>query len=170
LPVWRADVDPCVLRARVLAHAGGGHRLFDAKAVQARCLASRLGEHVAFSCAGEIARIDIVAGSVSSGPAVLAFDILADTDLDRKLAALRRIYARTAGAGVPRRLRRLHLALLVRDARIDGASWCEAADLLLGPGDWPGDGEHRKSVIRRLAEAASALCRSGAGAILRGTV
>jgi hypothetical protein len=52
------------------------------------------------------------------------------------------------------------------DARQAGASLRETADILLGPGAWPGDGEHRKSYVRRLLNVGSHLIDSGPREIL----
>ena len=167
MPVWSAAWDPCVLRARVLPGAMHGRQRFDVAATHARRLAGPLAEHLAFDCRGEIARIDLVEGSAVAGAASLRFEIDADDRLDWQLRALRHIHAGTVGVRVPNRLKRQHLALIALDARSDGASWREIADVLLGKGDWPGEGEHRKSFVRRLVEAGAALCRSGPQAILR---
>ncbi|QPI71957.1 DNA -binding domain-containing protein [Sphingobium sp. Cam5-1] len=59
------------------------------------------------------------------------------------------------------------LGLWSVDARRAGASLRDIADLLLGPGDWPGDGEYRKSRARRLLAAGEAMIRGGPSAILR---
>jgi hypothetical protein len=168
LPVWSAVADPCVLRARVLPADRGDGRRFDAAAANARCVRSPQGEHIAFDCMGEVARIDLVEGSIGRGAANFRFEIDADERLDCQLLALQRIYARSPRLAETKRLRRQHLALIALDARNDGASWRETADLMLGKGDWPGDGEHRKSLVRRLFEAGRSLCRSGPEAVLQG--
>jgi hypothetical protein len=168
LPVWSAVADPCVLRARVLPAGRGDGRQFDAAAANARCVRSPQGEHIAFDCMGEVARIDLVEGSIGRGAANFRFEIDADERLDCQLLALQRIYARSTPAADTKRLRRQHLALMALDARNAGASWRETADLILGRGDWPGDGDHRKSSVRRLVQAGSFLCRSGPRAVLGG--
>jgi hypothetical protein len=58
------------------------------------------------------------------------------------------------------------VSLHAHDAREAGASLRDIAELLLGPGDWPGDGEWRKSQARRLVQAGASLIRSGPRSIL----
>lgn len=167
MPVWSVEADPCVLRARIVSQQTGASLLFDARARSVRRIADAEGEHIAFDCEGDVARIDLVAGHLPTRPVLLGFEIVADARLGRQLAALRRIYLPARANPQPQRLRRQHLALLAADARASGASLREIADLLLGPGDWPGAGEHRKSLARRLVAAGSALCAGGPAVILQ---
>lgn len=52
------------------------------------------------------------------------------------------------------------------DGRDAGASLKDIADHVLGPGDWPGDGEHRKSMIRRMIVNGDRMLSVGPRAIL----
>jgi hypothetical protein len=95
----------------------------------------------------------------------LHFDIRDDDHLAAQIAALRVLDGFT---GIPahRHLVRHLRALAAIDARSAGASLRETADLVIGPGDWPGDGEHRKSQVRRLVTAGERLVAAGPGPIL----
>lgn len=167
IPVWSAAVDPYVLRARVLPNQQKRGRSFDIIARRARYVANSRGEHIAFDCHGEVARIDVVEGTLAAGRANLCFEIVGDDEIEYQISALHRIYSSQPRVQNTSRLRRQHLALLAADARKSGASLRTTADLLLGAGEWPGDGDCRKSQIRRLVVAGSALCRLGPEAIFR---
>ncbi|GFZ79670.1 DUF2285 domain-containing protein [Sphingobium fuliginis] len=58
------------------------------------------------------------------------------------------------------------LSLWAFDLHAAGASLRDTADLILGPGDWPGDGECRKSRIRRLVTTGRTMVAAGVGSIL----
>ncbi|MBO9601849.1 MAG: DUF2285 domain-containing protein [Novosphingobium sp.] len=66
---------------------------------------------------------------------------------------------------VDRRLQRLVQALRVADALAVGASQREIGLGIYG-GDWPGDGEHLKSRVRRMIVLARRLVRAGPGGVL----
>ncbi|WP_232494821.1 DNA -binding domain-containing protein [Novosphingobium kaempferiae] len=130
-------------------------------------MAGSQGTHLAFACGGEIARIDVVGAVVPEDCTSLEFLVLADGRLEHQLAALRRVLRGSRGVSEPRRLVRQHVSLLALDAHMAGAGLRETAELILGPGDWPGDGEHRKSQVRRLIESGAALLERGAAAVFR---
>jgi len=167
LPIWSAALDPCVLRARVANRHTDTPWHFDARSRGARRVWGREGEHIAFDCGGDVARIDLVQGRLPAPPVLLRFEIIADETLGRQISALRRIYFPSPPGRQAKRLQRQHMTLLAADARSVGASLREIAELFLGPGDWPGDGEHRKSMARRLVAAGITLCAGGPAAILQ---
>lgn len=167
VPVWSAVLDPCVLRARIASGQANASCRFDARARQARRIPGTDGEHIAFDCLGEVARIDLVGERLPTEPVLLSFEIIADERLGGQLAALQRIYVQTRTGGQANQLRRQHLSLLAADARTAGANLRDIAELVLEPGDWPGDGEHRKSLVRRLVAAGTLLCQKGPAAILQ---
>ena len=68
-----------------------------------------------------------------------------------------------------RRLARLVVALRVRDALADGASQRDIGLGIFG-GDWPGDGEHLKSRVRRMIPLAAKLVRVGPRGVLRARI
>ncbi|TKV41671.1 hypothetical protein A0U87_03870 [Sphingobium sp. MP9-4] len=167
VPVWSAVLDPCVLRARIATGQANASCRFDAPARRARRISGTEGEHIAFDCLGEVARIDFVGERLPDEPVLLSFEIIADERLGSQLAALQRIYFHTGAGEQANRLRRQHLSLLAADARAAGASLRDVAELVLGPGNWPGDGDHRKSLVRRLVAAGALLCEKGPAAILQ---
>ena len=124
------------------------------------------GEHLLIDRGGEFVRLDVIEGTTAAGPVVLHFELVDDAGLDAQVAAIATL--RAAATSRPRygRLARRLFALQAVDVRNAGASLKETADILLGPGDWPGDGEHRKSRVRRLLDAGSRMIRSGPHEIL----
>ncbi|QGP79410.1 DNA -binding domain-containing protein [Sphingobium sp. CAP-1] len=124
-------------------------------------------EHVAVDTASGLFRIDIVAGTVTEGAIALHFCVADDARLSIQLDTIKALrFGKVPSLRRQRLVRRL-AALHAIDAREGGASLRDIADLLLGPGDWPGDGEYRKSHVRRLVDAGERMIRSGPGAILR---
>lgn len=89
--------------------------------------------------------------------------------IEPQFHSARRLAALLAGIPepIPREpgLARLVAALRVRDALADGAS---QRDIGVGvfAGDWPGDGEHLKSRVRRMIPFASEVVRAGPQAVL----
>lgn len=102
---------------------------------------------------------------MTEAPVGLHFDICYDDRLSAQITSLRR-FGSFASPPLHRHLvRHLH-ALAALDTRRVGASLRETADLVLGPGDWPGDGEHRKSQVRRLIAVGEKLVVEGPRPIL----
>lgn len=168
LPIWTAALDPCVLRAQAARPGSVAAPLWlDTAALEGNCVVGPETTHLAFACAGEIARIDLDGAVPEAGRLLLQFEVTADGRLEHQLAGIRRMFGRGGALPDIRRLMRQHLSLLALDAHAGGASLRETADLLLGPGDWPGDGEHRKSQVRRLIEAGGRLLAGGAASVLR---
>jgi hypothetical protein len=131
-----------------------------------RVVASPAGEHVLIDRDGAPFRLDIIEGTVLEGPVSLHFDLPDDYRLEEKLAVIRAFVGKRDvthhNLQLAGRLRALHAA----DARALGASLKEIAELILGPGDWPGDGEYRKSLIRRMISSAEQMHREGHVAVL----
>ncbi|WP_157220441.1 DNA -binding domain-containing protein [Flavisphingomonas formosensis] len=168
LPLWSAAVDPHVLPARASRTGSPGARPFDASAEVVRAVRSRGREHLLVERNGMVTRLDIIDGTSLAGPVVLHFDLADDPHLERRIAAIRSFTASTASPRLHRQLaRRLH-ALQAVDARDLGASLREIAERVLGPGDWPGDGEHRKSHVRRMIAAGERMISAGPRAVLGG--
>lgn len=129
-------------------------------------------ERVRFTLLGETFRFDVVEGLIT-GPVEITYALPHDARLPIRLDTIRRFAAMLAGC--PLRQPRvsgfkfgLAIALAAWDARADGASLREAAEMLWGPGDWPGDGEHRKSAVRRLILLGQKLVNDGPEPILAG--
>ena len=165
-PMWSAAVDPRVIIARASPLRQAGERAFDSSGPGVRVLRGFGNEYLLADRGGSAIRLDIVEGSVLAGPVTLRYDIPDDTHLELRLSAIRAFTA----AAQPRRqhlqLARRVQALHATDARNGGASLREIADLVLGAGDWPGDGEHRKSLVRRLIIAGDRMLHEGHRAIL----
>jgi hypothetical protein len=165
LPIWSAAIDPRVLAVRAVRDVGRSGLTFDANSCT-RLLRGPSMEHLLIDRGGDLVRLDVIEGSVAGGPVALRFDLADDDRLDFRIAALRLFRGSPPARGHARltgRLRALHAA----DMQDTGASLRDIADVLLGPGDWPGDGEHRKSQVRRLIVAGQDMKRRGARAILR---
>lgn len=169
LPIWSAAVDPRVLTVRAIKPVDGRARLFDARHVEVRIVRAPQSEHLLIDCGGDLCRLDVVEGTVAAGPVALRFDLADDDRLGSQIAVIKTF--RAAAASEPRygRVARRLLALHAVDARDAGASLRETADILFGPGEWPGDGEHRKSLVRRLLVAGERFIREGPRAILNTT-
>ncbi|MEZ5655380.1 MAG: DUF2285 domain-containing protein [Sphingobium sp.] len=168
-PLWRADIDPCVLLVFMQASApphGIDFRKFDA-----RILRSDGVEHVRLVIEDEIFRLDVVDGMLAKSPLQLEYLLKRDWRLQKQIETIRRLerclvgnkQARIGTAGwISRRL----AALQARDARIAGASLRDIAIQMWGPGDWPGPGECRKSAARRLVAIGERLICDGPWPIL----
>jgi len=123
-------------------------------------------EHLVVGRHGQHVRLDVVEGSTRAGPVLLQFLLADDDRLGDRLAVIRSWHAPLPAVPDHRRWSRTLLALAAVDAQQAGASLRETADLLMGPGDWPGDGEHRKSRVRRLLAAGRTAIRNGPRAVL----
>jgi hypothetical protein len=124
------------------------------------------GEHVRLIVHGEVFRLDVVSGTVMSGPAHLTYLLAQNGRLARQMDTIRRLEQKLAGTGPGQvegtsRIVRSATALRARDARADGASLRQIANELLGGGEWPGPGDYRKSAIRRLVGMGERLVRQG---------
>lgn len=164
--MWSAAVDPRVLTVRALKPSDGYARLFDARSVNARTVRGSQSEHLLIDRGGEPVRLDVIEGSTATGPVALHFDLADDDRLDTQIAAICAFCDTTPADRRHVRLAHRLLALQAVDARDAGASLRGIADIVLGPGDWPGDGECRKSHVRRLLNAGSLIMRSGPREIL----
>lgn len=168
LPIWSAAIDPRVLAVRALEPVDAdGVRLFDALAVDARMVRGPHAEHLLIDRGGEVIRLDVIDGTAAAGPATLRFDLPDDDRLDTQLSAIRALREPAPVVRSHLQLAQRLLALQAVDARDEGASLREVAATVLGPGAWPGDGEHRKSLVRRLIVAGDRMIRAGpAGALV----
>jgi hypothetical protein len=164
--MWSAAVDPRVLAVRAGPAVGDTVRTFDAATSSARLLRGPDIEHLLIDCGGALVRLDVFDGSVIGGPVALRFELGDDDHVETRIAALR-LFRGTAAIGRHPRLAGRLLALQAVDAQDAGASLKETAELLQGPGDWPGDGDHRKSQVRRLLALGQDMKHGGARAILR---
>jgi hypothetical protein len=173
-PLWSAAVDPHVLVIRASEMiSDSGSQSFDIRRYFARVLRDISGEYVLIEHASGVIRLDVVNGSLCDGPVSLCFEVPEERDLPTQIDALRAFHALRQGSPVPTaartRMARQLLALHAFDARRAGYSLRAISEGLLGPG-WPGDGEHRKSRVRRLVSSGEALMRAGAVAVLQSRV
>jgi hypothetical protein len=87
----------------------------------------------------------------------------------REILRLAKLVDGVTGGENDQRLARLVDALRVGDALREGASQRDIALGIYG-GEWPGDGEHLKSRVRRMIQLAAALVRAGPRAVLAGRI
>jgi hypothetical protein len=167
LPIWSAAVDPRVLtvRASMPGDLAGG-RLFDASWSETHIVNGPSGQHLLIDRGDDLVRLDVIDGTAAAGPVVLSYDLPDDDRLDVRLSALRSLHHPAPVARSHSQLARRLLALLAVDARDAGASLREIAGTVLGPGAWPGDGEHRKSLVRRMLAAGDRMIRAGPAGVL----
>lgn len=164
-PIWSADVDPRVLRARIAAEV---QPTVDLQPFVTRLLSSPSCHRICLG-AGPTARLDIF-GEVASWASVsLTIELSYDGSLSRKLLALRLMDCMLKGRAPPLQKQSLHgliMALRAWDGRRAGAGLRTIADRLLGTGEWPGAGEHRKSRLRRLVALGRELVQYGPSRVL----
>lgn len=162
--MWRADVDARVLSVTVRVTTAPDAT--DIRRFDPRILPDAGGEHVRFIVRGEVFRLDVVSGTVMSGPVHLTYLLAQDGRLVRQMETIRRLEHGLAGTEPGQiewasRIVRSAMALRARDARVGGASLREIATGLLGASEWPGPGEYRKSAMRRLVSMGERLVRQG---------
>lgn len=168
LPIWSAAVDPHVITARAFPIRPGGVHEVDLAHETVRTVHGGSGEHLVIDRDGVPLRLDVIEGTATAGPVFLHYDLPDDHRLEARIAVIRAIAGtRPIPCRHPQLANRLQ-ALQALDARAAGASLREIADHVLGPGDWPGDGEHRKSLVRRLVAAGERMFRAGPRAVLEG--
>lgn len=164
--MWAAVADPRVVAARTGRIGPGDAHAFDGAVAAVRAIRGHVHEHLLIERNGVVTRLDIIEGSALAGPVSLHFDLANDAHLETRIDAIRAFMAMT-GAPHPRlQLARCLHALHAADARETGASLREVADLILGPGHWPGGGEHRKSCVRRMVATGERMVRAGPRAVL----
>lgn len=164
--MWSAAVDPRVLTARAGSTLGERSNGVLALSPVARRMWSSRTEHLLVD-RGELLRVDLVDHAAVGGPFQLHFDLPDDEWLEQRITVIRSLRSRRHHGGHAQLARRL-LSLNAVDGRDAGASLKDIADHVLGPGDWPGDGEHRKSMIRRMIVSGDRMLSVGPRAILAG--
>lgn len=165
-PLWSSAVDPCVLSARVLENASCNARRFDLASPSVRRLCGRSVDYLRVDYGNDPVRIDVLAGCGASRHIAFRFELDDDENLDAKFACLRALRAPSPGESRNTALVRKLPALIALDAWDAGLSLRDVADTLLGSGDWPGDGEHRKSRVRRLIAMGKQMLHAGPQGIL----
>lgn len=142
--------------------------MFDTSRDILRAVRGWSGEHVLVDRGGVGLRLDVIEGTVSAGPVALHFDLPDDDRLEHRVATVRALSGKKSIGCRHQQIAGRLRALQAADARTAGASLREIADGLLGIGDWPGDGEHRKSAVRRLVTTGERLIQQGPLPILKG--
>jgi hypothetical protein len=164
--MWSAFADPRVIAARARRTGADDVHAFYGSRAAIRILRGHVCEHLLIERHGVATRLDVIEGTALAGAVSLHFDLEDDAHLETRIDAIR---AFSAKSGFPRPhlqlARRLH-TLQAADAHAAGASLREVADLILGPGHWPGSGEHRKSRVRRMIATGEQIVRAGPRAIL----
>lgn len=167
-------MDPHVLAVRTVkgSAACGGDRFaaFDLRRFCAHILTGAGCEHVLLDLEGMAVRLDVLQGSLREGAVFLCVELPLGPRLAARLDALQDFRA-IAGRGTVRHksmrtLEERFRALSAFDAWLAGASLRAIAEAQFGPGEWPGEGEHRKSSVRRLIGKGRAMVLAGPGAIL----
>lgn len=166
-PIWSAAMDPCVLRARAVPATNNASYAFDASLLAARIAIGTSCEHVLLDAVGGPVRLEVIEGTMIAGPVALRFDVICDDRLPHQLAALQRL-SRPSPYRRHEQLARKLFSLEAFDTHAAGATLRETARLVLGPGDWPGTGDHRKSQVRRMIAAGARMIEEGPGAVLNG--
>ena len=162
--MWSAAVDPRVLMARAIPTSGERSNGVLALSPVARRMRTSRTEHLLID-RGELLRVDLVDHAATGAPFQLHFDLPDDDWLEQRITVISSLRGRRHHGGHPQLARRL-LSLNAVDGRDAGASLKDIAELVLGSGDWPGDGEHRKSMIRRMIVNGDRMLSAGPRAIL----
>ena len=162
--MWSAAVDPRVLTARAVPTSDEGLNGVLALSPVARRARSSRTEHLLID-RGELLRVDLVYPAAVWGQMRLHFDLPDDDWLEQRIIVIRSLRGRLHHSNHLQLARRL-LSLHAVDLRDAGASLKDIAHHVLGPGDWPGNGEHRKSMIRRMIVSGDEMLLAGPHAIL----
>lgn len=168
LPIWSAAADPHVVAARAFPIRRGGGRAIDLAPETVRVVREESGERLVIDRGGVPLRLDVIEHTATAGPVFLHYDLPDDHRLQVRIAVILAIAGtKPIPCRHPQLANRLQ-SLQALDARAAGASLREIADHVLGRGDWPGDGEHRKSLVRRMIAAGERMVRAGPRAVLQG--
>lgn len=170
--MWTAEADPCVLRARVSFSTGVCAAAIDLSLWPHCALPGDGCVHVRLHLPDGVLRLDLVDSANLAGPLMIEPAIDLRRGIDSQIESLRRLHALMRGDVLEtrdQRFVRLIEALRVADAIAAGAS---LRDIGLGAfgDDWPGDGEHLKSRVRRRVELAAELMRAGPVGVLAGKI
>lgn len=179
-PLWRKDIHPYVLRVDALDCVAPEDCL-DLRRLQpfATILAAADGtEHVLLSDGVRGIRIDVVGGSIRSGPVELRYRMSGIDSAEAPLLTLRRLLALCrrgcfSAALHPPEVRAARLILMLRayDAMLSGGSQREIAAILLSSearGErWRVEAPTLRSRVQRLVRSAQAMAGGGYLSLLR---
>jgi hypothetical protein len=160
LPLWTAAANPWLLQV-VPARSGP---MIDLACQPHRAVRSGDRHHVLLDLPGGTLQLLGFDGALDDGPRCLSSAIDHGRCLEPQIESVGRLdallHGRTGCACPQPRLWRLVEALRVGDALAAGASQ-RAIGLGIYGGEWPGDGEHLKSRVRRMIPLAADLIRAG---------
>lgn len=142
---------------------------FDLRNCLVRVVRGQDRDHVIIRLGDHLLRLDGAGLLAASKPQPLCFLFRDGAGLHAQLETVRLLHEPDLSqhsAVTQAQFREQLLALWALDRRAAGVSLRRMADDLLGPGEWPGDGEYRKSRIRRLIIKGAAMVQAGPGAIL----
>jgi hypothetical protein len=177
-PIWRADHDPYVLKARARSKARLGDAFDLSRLSTPATMAAQEGaEHWLLSDGLRSVRVDVVDGTAVRGPVELRYLLAGRASAQRPLVTLRRLlalaeqgrFSRTLHAREPR-ARRWILALRTHDALTAGAKQREIAAALLSDdaaeARWRINAASLRSQVQRLVRAARGFVDDGYRAFL----
>ncbi|RSU90882.1 DUF2285 domain-containing protein [Sphingomonas koreensis] len=167
VPLWTGAMDPFVLDLR--GDADGC--LLDLSHVSHRMVRTDSHTHLLLELAAGTIQLGLLGAEDDRAAVWIRPTIDLSRPIEPQFHSTRRLAALLDGAPepVPReaKLTRLVAALRVVDALADGAGQREIGLGIFGD-DWPGDGEHLKSRVRRMILSANALALTGPRAVLAG--
>ncbi len=162
-------MDPFVLDARV---EFGGCPL-DFSRLDHRIVRADGRSHILLELSAGTLQLDLGDSVGPNGIVAIRPTIDLTRPTEPQIHSVRRLAALAAGAPEPiardAGLVRLVAALRVRDALEDGASQRDIGLGVFGD-DWPGDGEHLKSRVRRMIPLAAKLVRVGPRGVLQARI
>jgi hypothetical protein len=179
-PIWCAGVHPDVLSA-VAAEAGSSSDRFDLARLGplATIVGGRFGrEHLLLSDGLRSVRVDVVAGSLRSGPVELRYLLAGLASAERPLRTLRRLLAlcrsgRFSAVLHPGEAKAARNVLMLRahDGLAAGAGQREIAGVLLsaeaGQPRWRVEAPTLRSRVQRLVRSARSMAAGGFLSLLR---
>jgi hypothetical protein len=169
VPIWTAAANPRLLTV-VAARSGPA---LDLAGIGHRAVSTRDRRHVLLHLPRATLQLEGLDGALEEGPHSVSALIDYGRFLEPQLESVRRLDAFLQGrehpAEMETRFGRLVEALQVGDAIAAGAS---QRDIGLGVygGEWPGDGEHLKSRVRRMIPLAADLVHAGPRGVLTGRI
>ena len=164
--MWSAAVDARVLAARAIVPCPDDAGWLDTSAPGVRRVVGPSTDHLLIDCGREVVRIDVLEGATAGTRVSLHVDLPLDDGVDLRIAAIRALVAPSQVTSRHTQLAQRLLCLQALDAHAADASLKGVAEIMLGRGDWPGDGEHRKSRVRRMILAGERMVNAGPGMIL----
>ena len=168
-PIWRSEVNPLVLRVEAGPAGGGDDFDLELLAASSTVVTSADGrERVLISDGLRAIRIDVLRGSVASGPVELRYGPTGLASLECQILTLRRLVAlwKTGRFSRPlhpveARAKRWVLMLRTTDALVAGADQREIAAVLLSAeargSRWRTQSPSLRSRVQRLVRSARAM-------------